>query len=204
MKIILIRHGQPEMDLDQMKRQRISCKDLAKINQQYRLSALDEDSSPPAELIALLIKYKPTNIVSSELLRAQQSAQKLINELKNNNQNKMGSELKLLSASTFNEADLPHLNITRPKLKFFTWCILLRLAWLFGFCTNSESIKSTKKRAQESALYLSELNTKQGSVCLVAHGIINRLIAKDLVKTGWRQIEKQGHGYWSYLVFEKR
>ncbi len=82
-------------------------------------------------------------------------------------------------------AEFPSYREKSGQLNFFTWCILYRLAWLIGFSKNSETLKSTKKRAKESALYLNELMTKQSSLCLIAHGIINKLIAKNLVKTGW-------------------
>nr|WP_244309277.1 hypothetical protein [Pseudomonas duriflava] len=43
-----------------------------------------------------------------------------------------------------------------------------------------------------------------GTVLLLGHGIMNRLIAKQLKRRGWEQNVKQGSDYWSYAIFEKQ
>ncbi|EPP6253016.1 histidine phosphatase family protein, partial [Cronobacter sakazakii] len=41
----------------------------------------------------------------------------------------------------------------------------------------------------------------QSPVLLMGHGIMNRLIARSLVRQGWREIRKPEKGYWGAGVY---
>lgn len=92
--------------------------------------------------------------------------------------------------------------LANPKLNFLCWAMIFRLCWLFGFAKNGEPIHEAKERARLGANYLSALANQHESVFLLGHGIMNRLIAKQLKSQGWKQTESTGESYWSYSVFE--
>ncbi|HJE68756.1 hypothetical protein [Pseudomonas oryzihabitans] len=41
------------------------------------------------------------------------------------------------------------------------------------------------------------------NVLLLGHGVMNRLIARQLQRQGWVEVSKSGSGYWGFAVYEK-
>jgi hypothetical protein len=35
----------------------------------------------------------------------------------------------------------------------------------------------------------------------MGHGVMNRLIAKELVSMGWKEYRRQGNGYWNAGIY---
>ncbi|WP_145997836.1 hypothetical protein [Vibrio sp. vnigr-6D03] len=188
MKIVLMRHGQPELDLHSLKSQRFSSHDLGSLVLEYESSDLNFSTLPSEQAIKAA---QGCNIaVSSQLPRAISSVRML------------GVEEVHHVQKCFRESDLPYLNWQTPKLNFLCWAVIFRLCWLFGFAKNGEPIHEAKERARLGANYLSALANQHESVFLLGHGIMNRLIAKQLKSQGWKQTESTGESYWSYSVFE--
>ncbi|MDP2573465.1 hypothetical protein Q8W40_14830 [Vibrio penaeicida] len=188
MKIVLMRHGQPELDLHSLKSQRFSSHDLGSLVLEYESSDLNFSTLPSEQAIKAA---QGCNIaVSSQLPRAVSSVRML------------GVEEVHHVQKCFRESDLPYLNWQTPKLNFLCWAVIFRLCWLFGFAKNGEPIHEAKERARLEANYLSALANQHESVFLLGHGIMNRLIAKQLKSQGWKQTESTGESYWSYSVFE--
>ncbi len=102
----------------------------------------------------------------------------------------------------FNEADLPYANWGWVKLPLISWAFLFRFMWLFGYEQNGESLETAKLRAKEATDVLVKLAKEQRSVTLLGHGLMNRLIAKELVRRGWSAKNKMGAKNWDYGVFE--
>jgi len=48
---------------------------------------------------------------------------------------------------------------------------------------------------------LIEACAENGTVTLLGHGLMNRLIGKELVKRGWKSQGKMGSANWGYGVF---
>ena len=107
-----------------------------------------------------------------------------------------------LSSDIFNEAQLPYSNRRFIKLSAKVWAPILRVAWLFGYRSNSESFAEAKQRAELGADMLIELAKENKTVLLVGHGIMNRLIVKALLKRGAVLKEKTGDGNLAYRVLE--
>ncbi|MGZ8951502.1 MAG: histidine phosphatase family protein [Methylobacter sp.] len=71
---------------------------------------------------------------------------------------------------------------------------------LWRFPCLSPFVWATKTRAKTAARKLVSL-AEQGPVLLVGHGIMNRLIAKELIALGWVAPAKHQGKYWSAGVY---
>ena len=101
----------------------------------------------------------------------------------------------------FNEAGLPYANWRWIKLPLALWAIVFRVMWLFGYQNNGESLQKAKIRAKKGASKLQASCEKGSIVTLLGHGLMNRLIGKELVKQGWKIQGKMGSSNWNYGVF---
>jgi broad specificity phosphatase PhoE len=127
-------------------------------------------------------------IFSSDLPRARDSAALL------------GSDLPVRVDAVFNEADIaivPFSFSLRPGL----WTAAGRLLWLAGAVTQESYSVAKIRAARAAAILLAEAEV--GSVLLVGHGWMNRMIAGVLVQQGMRRVEKTGSGYWSLVRFSQ-
>ena len=151
----------------------------------YNLSEVEADGIP---LISLKMANSASFIVTSTASRALSSVQAL-------------GHTATVADAIFCEAQLPFSLCRFPRLSPFVWVAFFRLLWFFGYSRGADSIQVTKIRAKAAAQKLISLAEK-GSVLLVGHGIMNRLIAKELVALGWRGFTKQESKYWSASVYE--
>lgn len=188
MRIILMRHGRPELDLDALKHEKLSSRGLGEIVKAYLSTNLHPDTTPPEE--ANMLAASCALCLTSDMPRAISSARML----------GVGDKAKI--DPNLREADLPYLNWRHPVLRLSTWTFLFRVFWLFGFSQNAETVKDAKRRALQNAEKLDLLAREYGSVLIVGHGIMNRLIARELTKSGWRKRSGVKAQYWSSLVFE--
>lgn len=188
MNIVIMRHGKPVLDLEAIKHKKIPSSQLRQIVTEYENTDLDHFNIPLVNSQALAEKCGIS--VCSDLPRAVSS----INALGLSKTNKIDP--------IYREPALPHIEWGFPKLTFFTWAIIFRFAWLCGFSKNGESIQAAKARAKLGAEKLEDLAKEQTSVLHVGHGIMNRLIIKELKRKNWKVIEHTGEKYWAYTVLE--
>jgi len=189
-KIILMRHGEPKLNLDLLKQQRFSSKELGQLIKQYETSPLKPNNKPPID--ATNIANTADHFFCSDLVRAIESTQRL------------AGDKKIIQNPCFRESDLPYFDGQHLKLSFMNWAIILRVLWFLGFSNNGEPIKQAKVRAKTSAAELVASTALHNTVLLLGHGIMNRLIAKELKSQGWQLSNKTGISYWSFMVFEKQ
>jgi len=188
-KIILLRHGKPEVDLYALLKESFSPADLEGLLTAYNLASLSQDDELPND--AKVLVQNGSVIVHSDLPRSRDSAKAIA--IKN---------ISTHSDSIFREPDLPFVNWKQPKLWLFIWFLLFRFLWIFGYSNNAESISMAKERASRGAEKLKEYAKKYDTVILVGHGFINRFIAKELLATGWTGPKNPGNKYWEYGVYE--
>ncbi len=181
-----MRHGRPEMDLDMLKKTKMSSEAVGNIVVEYEDVSLATDSFPTSA--ALNIASQCNASVSSDLTRAIESSQRL----------NVGDDHATMSI--FQESTMPYFEWKKPNLPFFTWALTYRLLWLLGFAKNGESIRIAKQRARECADYIESRSAECGTLLVVGHGIINRLIMTELKKRKWTLSESNGDDYWSYRV----
>lgn len=180
MKIILMRHGEPVL----AQTGRITPFEMERWIEHYNLAEVEADSAPIAGLPWL---NASTCIAASTAPRALSSVQAL------------GYTASVVDA-VFCEAQLPFALWCFPRLSPVVWAAFFRLFWFFGYSRGSESIQVAKVRAKIAARKLIAL-AEQGPVLLVGHGIMNRLIAKELIALGWSGPAKHQNNYWSASVY---
>lgn len=184
MKITLLRHGAPDVNLSK----RIIGTEIKQAIQHYNTAGIAKDSNPPDS--ARQVAHSANVIVCSHLVRSLQSAQKLTQK-----------EIDI-SDAIFQEAGLPHPNHFSLKLPAKTWTVLLRMLWLLGYTKNAESISNTRQRAKQAAEQLIKIAQQHQHVLLVGHGVFNHLIASELKKSGWLASKKSPRNYWEYTTYK--
>ncbi len=183
MKIILLRHGQPDLPpLD-----RVTAANFAHWVDTYNSAGLSGNSKPPDNIIS--ISSNCNTIVCSELKRSIDSAIAL-----------KGPVIHLTDR-LFNEAELPVANWKYFKLSPKLWSVFFRICWILGYSGNGESLKQARMRAQRSAEILEKLSVTNNCVLLVGHGVYNRLIADELRKSGWKGPRHPDSRHWAYTVY---
>jgi len=76
------------------------------------------------------------------------------------------------------------------------------MIWLYGISRNVESLGIAKQRAvQATDILVSSAKVSNGPVLLMGHAVMNRLIAKELISSGWKECRRQGGGYWNAGIY---
>lgn len=180
MEIVLLRHGKPRVDLKGY----LSVKEIKQLIENYAQSGIQDEPDNK-----LKNKFSNHLVICSDLARSKESAKEL------------GLNSIYLSDSLFKEADLPHFDNDFLKLPVVGWVLLLRILWLFGFKKNGESFLEAKERSKCAAEKLIELTKQNEKIIVVGHGLMNRLIAKQLQKKGWFESGRAGKSYWEFRQY---
>ena len=179
-----MRHGKPDFDFSR----RVKATDFAHIIQEYDTAGIvDQPSTQAMELVQCC-----NAVVVSDLARSHLSAQALM------------LENIVLSSALFREVPLPYPNNGNFTFSVSIWAVLLRVAWLLGYSQNGESFKVASNRAKAAAGVLMQLAEEHGSVLLIGHGILNRLLAKELRKQGWRAKISPSSKHWAFGVYKMK
>ena len=183
------RHGVP----DTGNWEKILSKEMPKWIKVYNEAGVKEDYSPCSHSVS---HVKNSFVVCSTLQRSRHSAKLLqVNNAK--------------SYSLFCEVELPVINIPFVKFTPHVWSMIFRVFWFVGISKKTESKAQIAKRVSLACKTLEELAQKHTQVHLVGHGIMNRLIAQQLLKSGWKSEEVPegkkyyGFSYWEYSEFRK-
>lgn len=181
MKITLMRHGRPEHHSSG----RLNARALADWCEAYDLAQVSD--APPDRSVA--IARQASVIVCSPLPRAQSSLALL------------GLDPVEVDA-IFSEVSVPLLPSERLELPAFIWLMLLRTLWLCGYASETESLKLARQRAARAAEKLISLSEK-GHVLLLGHGIMNKMIARELRKRGWQAEKHASSRHWSSAIYHR-
>lgn len=184
MEITLIRHGKPITP----SLNKISASEFCGWVNKYNAAGLCPSSTPTIE--ASNCATISNAVVCSGLPRSIESA-KLLN-----------ADNVVLSDSLFNEAGIPDANWHTLKLSPKLWAVIFRVLWLLGYSRNSESFKDTKARASKAVERLTEIAHKHQRVLFMGHGVYNRILAKELRRSGWVGPKNPGSKHWSFGVYE--
>lgn len=180
MEIILLRHGKPDVEL----KGHLNANQIKQLTLKYAQSGVQD--FPPENLKN---RFNECYVVCSDLARSTLSAKKLgVNEVH-------------LSDALFKETDIPHFDHGVIKMPVTVWLIVLRIMWLFGFKKNGESFSKAKNRARDATYKLIELAQENENVILVGHGLMNRLIAKQLRVKNWQGPSSPGKKHWEFARY---
>ena len=186
-RIITARHGRPNLSRDVT----ITGREYGDWWARYDESGLHPDESPPEGLVALARQAK--TVLSSSLPRAIETAAQAT-----------GGGRTVPADPMFVEAPLP----PPPwpdfiKLRPGHWGVVSRILWNLGYApTGVEHHRETWRRVSEIVTRL-EAHAAKGDVLLCAHGYLNWMIDRHLLREGWRRVERAGgNHYWSWRVYE--
>lgn len=183
MKIILLRHGEPDIDTRLMVTPREYGDWLRVFNR-----ASIKDTQLPCEDLKELVQQCDF-VVCSDLARSINSAGAL------------GVENVDIADGLFREFEVPYLQWSLPKLSASSWTVLFRLMWLAGYSTNAESFREAKQRAVLCMDRLEEYARQHGTVLFVGHGSLLWYLARLLRKNGWQGPKSSPRKYWEYCVY---
>lgn len=185
MRIVLMRHGKPSLPPPKA----VSSIDFKSWIDAYNSAALCQNLKPTKETVDIV---KTCNaIFCSHLPRSFASA------------NLLGIDKVDCIKYELREMEMPWGHLTHIKIKPAYWAVIFRVLWFFGYANNSESFKDAKLRAGEAALLLEATAKEKCNVLFLGHGMLNRYIAKSLVRNGWQVKKKVGSRYWEFGVFER-
>jgi len=190
MKIILLRHGRPEIDLIERQHECVSGFELKELIENYRWIGLAEKQDIPDAV--KIMAQQCTVCITSDISRSIESAQHIVGD------NIFSSD------SIFREAEMPYLTWRWPKVSMKYWFYFLRCLWLVGYAKNGESFFDARQNAKVGAEQLIEYAQQHNTVLLVGHGINIYFIAKELVAQGWAGKIGCNKDYWNFnqFVFE--
>ncbi|BES84399.1 hypothetical protein PEC302110_14960 [Pectobacterium araliae] len=184
MKIILIRHGKPDVDITK----KLSSNEMALWIDDYDKSEVSENPPPYLFINGNVGK---SFFIASSLPRTLTSLEM------------MGINPDMIDP-IFREAQLPSFNRSLLRLSPMTYIFIFRMLWLVGFSKNVESYYSAKLRSKLAATKLINFTQKEKSVSLMGHGIMNRMIGSQLERKGFRKTKTLGKNYWELTIYEKR
>ena len=181
MTIILMRHGKPDHPVSG----RFTARALADWCEGYDQAVICDAPPPRSMAIARMASV----IACSPLPRARSSLARL------------GLQAQDVD-EVFSEVAMPLLPFARLHLPLTLWLALLRLLWLCGYAGRVESVQHARQRAQRAADKLIALS-QHGTVLLVGHGIMNKLIARQLRKRGWQAEKHASSRHWSSAIYHR-
>jgi len=103
----------------------------------------------------------------------------------------------------FNEVELPYASWNLIRLRPPIWLIIFRALWFLGYSKNVESYNRAKKRAKLAAEMLIDLSANRKSITLMGHGLMNRLIIKELLACNYIKVKNTGNKNWSYCILRR-
>jgi broad specificity phosphatase PhoE len=182
MTITLIRHGKPTVSL----RERIRAQDFRAFIERYEAAGI-ENTSLPSEAAKVKVAEAQA-VLTSDRARAIDSARIL------------APQAQLEVDPLFRETDSWMVVPLPLRLSALQWAFVSRLLWFAGWARGCESLAAAKHRAHQAAQRLIA-RSHCGSVVLVAHGGINKLIAKELLKLGWTGPRSPDFRHWGHSTY---
>ena len=176
LQIYLIRHAKPNVKKNLF----YSVQDVKQYYQDY-------DSSPVIAINpgVVSVKLNPNHVIyCSSMSRSQETALSIF-----------GKHYPIVADTIFREFESKVISAKSiVKLPLPLWQLFNRGTWMLGFNNGGiENYREAQQRAKRAAKNLEKVAKEEETAILVAHGMLNGAISKELKKKGWRQIQKQGH-----------
>lgn len=183
MKIILLRHGEPDIDTGL----KVTPREYGDWLRVFNRASI-KDTHLPCEDLKQLVQ-QCDYVICSHLSRSIDSARAL------------GVSKIEISDPLFREFEMPYFSWKFPRLPATVWSVLFRLMWLAGYSSNAESSKLAKLRVVECMESLEQYAEKYGMVLFVGHGYLLRYLTKRLIANGWQGPKSSPRKYWEFCVY---
>lgn len=175
LQVYLIRHAKPNV------KKKFFCS--ASEVQQY-MNAYDSVPIIPFDPKLVKVNLNRDHIIyCSNLPRSQETALAIF-----------GDQYTVVSDSIFREYENKVIKANSViKLPLPIWQFFSRGSWLLGFNHKGiESRKEAKQRVKHAVENLIKVAEKEETAVLVAHGMLNHGLERQLKKQGWQVIQKNG------------
>lgn len=180
--ITLIRHGPPAVSL----RQRVHGHRFRKFVERYDAAKIERSAQPPLSVRRAIARAD--RVFASHRPRATHTAELL------------GVSSPPIVDAQFREIEFPVDFSRHFQFSALTWTVIALTLWRLGYSAQCESFARAKQRSRAAADVL-EAQTQTGPVVLVAHGGINRLIAKELRRRGWQGPRLPRSRHWGCTTY---
>ncbi|MDX5422395.1 MAG: phosphoglycerate mutase family protein [Hymenobacteraceae bacterium] len=184
-RIFLIRHARPKVSSQGLytevdARQYISDYDAAQVEQ----FVLSHEIIPYQEV---------GKVYCSTLVRSQLTARAIF-----------GDEIKLQVDHGFREFERRIFSLPLIRLPIKLWLLSARILWFMGLNSKGiETFREARQRARDCAQLLARDAHSNNTTVLVAHGLLNNFIRRELRQMGWRTVQSDGHGFLSVTILEQ-
>lgn len=180
-----MRHGKPAFTGSA----KVTSREMSNWIAEYDRSDTGEDTPPES---SKSLAFSASRILSSPLPRALSSLKAL------------DLEPDVID-EVFSEAGLPVFHMPGFRLSPAMWAAFFRVMWLCGISRDVERVGRAKKRAiQAAGILITIAKGSDGPVLLMGHGVMNRLIARELRSLGFKEYCCQGNGYWNVSIYRLR
>ncbi|MGC1308369.1 MAG: histidine phosphatase family protein [Phormidesmis sp.] len=184
--ITLIRHGPPAVSL----RQRVRGHQFRQFVERYDAAQITHRALPP--IAVQKVVARADWVFASNRPRAMHTAELLgAKELRT---------APIINAQ-FREIEFPVDFSRHFRFSALTWSVIAIALWRLGYSARSESFAGSSQRAGSAVDLLEGYALGQAAVVLVAHGGINRLIAKELRRRGWRGPRLPHSRHWGCTTY---
>ena len=184
-RIILIRHGQPDIALAP----KTGHRGFHAYIHAYEAAGLEPASLPPDELRDLVKELDA--VFTSGKPRAHQSAARL------------APHAELIADPLFVEAPLASPPLPLLAMRVPQWAVMSRILWHAGFTPGIENYRRARHRAAQAADILVARARKNGAAALVAHGYFNWMIGRQLRRRGFAKRGIHQARYWNTVIYDK-
>ncbi|MEM8805288.1 MAG: histidine phosphatase family protein [Cyanobacteria bacterium P01_G01_bin.38] len=181
--ITLIRHGPPAVSL----RTCIRGSEFRQFVARYEAAKINRHAAPPQSVKQVMqsaqlvfASHRPRALHTAELLEA---------------------PLTPIVDPRFREIEFPLDFPGYVRLSAMIWTALAVILWRLGYSPNCEPLGLARQRARTMAELLISKAENTGPVVLVAHGGINRLIAKELRRLGWQGPRMPCSRHWGCTTY---
>lgn len=182
MKIYLVRHGEPDINM----RGWINVLGYSKLLRKYNRSRIIKNEQHSIKVASVI--GNTAKCFSSDSPRAVDTANEVL----------CSSNFK--PDKLFREIELPVIKI--PIIaNYYIWRTLARLFWFLGF-SEKRSIWKSKKIVSMAALQLID-EAEKHDVVLFGHGMMNSLLALELKLKGWKCRIPLVNNYWNVIILEQ-
>ncbi|NNU16380.1 histidine phosphatase family protein [Parvularcula sp. ZS-1/3] len=190
--IVTARHGRPNVD----RSVKITAREYGFWWANYDKTGLAPGQTPPDGLVNIASEAEV--VLCSTLPRAIETADRVTN----------GARIVPRDA-LFVEAPLPPPPFFPDFIKLTptTWGVISRAFWFVGYAPEGcESHRRARRRVKKVVERLtSEVDKVDGDVLLCAHGYLNWMVHRVLIKRGWKLVDHQGgNDYWSHRAYRRQ
>lgn len=183
-KIFLIRHARPEVS----KKGWFNVAAARQFLSEYD-TAVVEDFVMQQEVIPY---QEVKKVFCSTLVRSQLTARAIF-----------GQDVKLVEDHNFREFERRIFSLPLLRLPINLWTFSARMLWFMGLNSKGiENFNQARARAKSGATILAAEAKDKGIAVLVAHGLLNNFIRRELTGKGWRLAKRGGSGFLAVDVLE--